>query len=257
MTAIPLSSTVSPRTAPLNRSKILDSAGGRAIQAEDVLSLTPDELRELYQPNQVLYVYHNRIDATGDKPGTERQVFEAAEETLRDSSIWSRRLANANATNILITADHGFLFQDDGARRRLLPVDADRRATTIKVTNRRYVLGRGLKEDPAFKSFTSAQLGLQSDLDVQIPKSIHRLRLRRRGLTIRARWRDASGNRRPRAGDQQEAQERHPPGQRRGAARVGQDHHRPVGGQAVPVRAGEREGPGPHASVRDSTSARR
>ena len=44
-------------------------------------------------------------------------------------------------------------------------------------TNRRYVLGRGLKDVPAFKSFTSAQLGLNSDLDVQIPKSIHRLRL--------------------------------------------------------------------------------
>ena len=160
----------------VNRSKILDGVGGRAIQAEDVFSLTRDEVRELYQQHQVLYVYHNRIDATGDKAGTERQVFEAAEETLRELVDLVKRLTNANATNILITADHGFLFQDtvlaDTFYLSTLPQGEE-----IIVANRRYVLGRGLKEDPAFKSFTSTQLGLSSDLDVQIPKSIHRLRL--------------------------------------------------------------------------------
>ncbi|MBJ7595963.1 MAG: BREX-1 system phosphatase PglZ type A [Candidatus Dormibacteraeota bacterium] len=160
----------------VNRGKILDAVGGRAIQAEEVLSLTRDELRDLYQQHQVLYVYHNRIDATGDKAGTERQVFEAAEETQRELVDLVKRLTNANATNILITADHGFLFQDtslaDAFYLSTLPQGDD-----IKVTNRRYVLGRGLKDDPAFKSFTAAQLGLDSDLDVQIPKSIHRLRL--------------------------------------------------------------------------------
>ena len=160
----------------LNRSKILKKVEGMAIQAEDVFSLTRDELRELYQKHQVLYVYHNRIDATGDKAGTERQVFEAADDTLRELGDLVKRLTNANATNMLITADHGFLFQDtalaDASYLSILPQGAD-----IKVTNRRYVLGRGLKEDPAFKTFSATQLGLNSDLDVQIPKSIHRLRL--------------------------------------------------------------------------------
>ena len=45
------------------------------------------------------------------------------------------------------------------------------------VTNRRYVLGRGLKDDPAFRTFEPQQVGLSSDLEVQIPKSIHRLKL--------------------------------------------------------------------------------
>jgi len=159
-----------------NRSKLLDAVDGKAIQAENVFSLTRDELRELYQQYQVLYVYHNRIDATGDKAGTERQVFEAAEDTLRELVDLVKRLTNANATNILITADHGFLFQDtaleDAFYLSTLPQGDD-----IKVINRRYVLGHGLKEVPAFKTFTSAQLGLDGDLDVQLPKSIHRLRL--------------------------------------------------------------------------------
>ncbi|WOC59198.1 BREX-1 system phosphatase PglZ type A [Paenarthrobacter sp. AT5] len=160
----------------VNRSKLLDAVDGKAIQAENVFSLTRDELRELYQQHQVLYVYHNRIDATGDKAGTERQVFEAAEDTLRELVDLVKRLTNANATNILITADHGFLFQDtaleDAFYLSTLPQGDD-----IKVINRRYVLGHGLKEVAAFKTFTSAQLGLEGDLDVQIPKSIHRLRL--------------------------------------------------------------------------------
>jgi uncharacterized protein (TIGR02687 family) len=160
----------------VNRSKILDAVHGKGIQAEDVFALTRDELRDLYQKHQVLYVYHNRIDATGDKAGTERQVFEATEDTLRELVDLVKRLTNANATNILITADHGFLFQDS-ALAEAFYLSTLPRGDEIQVTNRRYVLGRGLKEDPAFKTFTSAQLGLDSDLDAQIPKSIHRLRL--------------------------------------------------------------------------------
>jgi len=165
-----------PSNGTANRSKILASVGGKAIQAEDVFSLTRDELREMYQQNQVLYVYHNRIDSTGDKAGTERQVFEAAEQTLDELVRLVKTLTNANATNILITADHGFLFQDealaDAFYLSTLPQGDD-----IKVTNRRYVLGRGLKVDLAFTTFTSVQLELDSDFEVQIPKSIHRLRL--------------------------------------------------------------------------------
>lgn len=159
-----------------NRSKILGRVGGQAIRAEDVFSLTRDELRERYSNSQVLYIYHDRIDATGDKPGTERQVFEAAENTLREIVELVKRLTSANATNIFITADHGFLFQDTALSESFylstLPQGDD-----IKVKNRRYVLGNGLKPDPAFTTFSAAQLGLDSDLDVQVPRSIHRLRL--------------------------------------------------------------------------------
>ena len=159
-----------------NRSKVLRAVEGKAIQAEDVLSLSREELRELYAQHQVLYVYHDRIDATGDKARTERQVFEAAEETLRELVDLVKRLTNANATNILITADHGFLFQDtaiaDSFYLSTLP-----QGDEVTVTNRRYVLGRGLKDDPAFRTFAPEQIGLDSDLQVQIPKSIHRLRL--------------------------------------------------------------------------------
>jgi len=159
-----------------SRGKLLQGVGGTAIQAEDFKALNADERRELFKANLVLYVYHNRIDATGEKQGTERQVFEAVEDTLRDIVDLVKKLANANATNIFITADHGFLFQDEALGDTFF-LSTKPQGDDIKVTNKRYVLGHGLKADNAFATFGSAQLGLQSDLEVQIPKSVHRLRL--------------------------------------------------------------------------------
>ena len=165
-----------PTNGTAFRRKILESVGGSAIQAEDFKALSADERRELYKANRVLYVYHNRIDATGDKPGTERQVFESVEDTMRDIVDLVKKLASANATNIFVTADHGFLFQDEALADSFF-LSTQPHGDDIKVTNRRYILGRGLKVDIAFNTFNSVQLGLDSDLEVQIPKSIHRLRL--------------------------------------------------------------------------------
>lgn len=165
-----------PANNSVFRSKILEGVGGSAIQAEDFKALNADERRELYKANRVLYVYHNRIDATGDKPGTERQVFEAVEDTLRDVVDLVKKLASANATNIFITADHGFLFQDEALADTFF-LSTQPQGDDVRVVNRRFVLGRGLKVDNAFVTFEAAQLGLESELEVQIPKSIHRLRL--------------------------------------------------------------------------------
>lgn len=165
-----------PTNGTAFRGKILEAVGGTAIQAEDFKALSADERRELYKANRVLYVYHNRIDATGDKPGTERQVFEAVEDTLRDVVDLVKKLASANATNIFITADHGFLFQDEALADQFF-LSTKPQGDDIKVTNRRFVLGNGLKRDSGFVTFEAGQLGLAGDLEVQIPKSIHRLKV--------------------------------------------------------------------------------
>ncbi len=165
-----------PTNGTAFRGKILEAVGGSAIQAEDFKALNADERRELFKANRVLYVYHNRIDAIGDKPGTERQVFEAVEDTLGDIVDLVKKLASANATNIFITADHGFLFQDEALADTFF-LSTQPQGDDIKVVNRRFVLGTGLKLDSAFATFDNTQLGLDSDLEIQIPKSIHRLRL--------------------------------------------------------------------------------
>ncbi|MEX0914621.1 MAG: BREX-1 system phosphatase PglZ type A, partial [Wenzhouxiangellaceae bacterium] len=64
------------------RNKILQAAldgQGIALTAETVDGMHRDELRERIKANRVIYVYHNRIDHTGDKIQSEGRAFEAAE----------------------------------------------------------------------------------------------------------------------------------------------------------------------------------
>ncbi|MGP6172185.1 BREX-1 system phosphatase PglZ type A [Microbacterium sp. A204] len=172
--ALPVLADGKPTNGTANRDKILQTVKGHAISAAEVLAMPGSELRELYTKHQIFYVYHDRIDAAGDKAPTERTVFEAAEETLRELLLLVKKWTNANATNVLITADHGFLYQDIPLEQAYYVSETPQGDAVTKV-NRRYVLGRSLKPSPSFMTFTSAQAGLVGDLDIQIPKSIHRI----------------------------------------------------------------------------------
>lgn len=171
---LPVLADGKPTNGTANRDKILQAVKGHAITAAEVLAMPGSELRELYTKHQIFYVFHDRIDAAGDKAPTERTVFEAAEETLRELLLLVKKWTNANATNILITADHGFLYQDIPLEQAYYLSEKPQGHAVTK-TNRRYVLGRSLKPSPSFMTFTSAQAGLAGDLDIQIPKSIHRI----------------------------------------------------------------------------------
>jgi hypothetical protein len=48
------------------------------------MAMNGDDCRALVRDHDVIYVYHNRIDATGDKRESEERVFEAVEETLQE-----------------------------------------------------------------------------------------------------------------------------------------------------------------------------
>jgi uncharacterized protein (TIGR02687 family) len=163
-----------PTNGTTNRDKVLQAVKGHAITAEQVLSMPGSELRELYTKHQIFYVYHDVIDQTGDKAGSERNVFKATTTALEELVQLVKKWTSANATNILLTADHGFLYQDIPLEQAYY-VSEMPQGDVVTKTNRRYVLGRALKPSPSFMTFTSAQVGLAGDIDIQIPKSIHRI----------------------------------------------------------------------------------
>ncbi|MEW1939233.1 BREX-1 system phosphatase PglZ type A [Dietzia maris] len=171
---LPVLADGKPTNGTVNRDKILQAVKGHAITAAEVLAMPASELRELYTQHRIFYVYHDRIDAAGDMASTERTVFAGAEETLREVLQLVKKWTNANATNILITADHGFLYQDIPLEQAYYLSETPQGDAVTKI-NRRYVLGRSLKPSPSFMTLTSAQAGLSGDLDIQIPKSIHRI----------------------------------------------------------------------------------
>ena len=167
----------------VNRTKILRAAldgRGQAVKAEDFMQLNREDSRELLKGNDVLYIYHNRIDHTGDKMHSEGQAFEAAEQTLGDLIRLIKKLTAANANNLLITADHGFIYQNRELDESDFLGDVVS-GDDIRYRDRRFVLGKGLSASPAFHHFSSEQLGLNGDMEVQVPKSINRLRLKGSG----------------------------------------------------------------------------
>ena len=166
-----------------NRSKILNQAieqRGTAIRSEDLMSLNRDESRALLRENDVLYIYHNQIDKTGDSRDSEERVFDAAEDALQDLIKIIKKLAAANASNFLITADHGFIYQNSVLDESDFS-GAEVEGEKILYRNRRFVLGNGLKEVSELRLFQSVDLGLEGNVEVQIPKSINRLRVKGAG----------------------------------------------------------------------------
>ena len=165
----------------VNRGKILAATvpASSAIQAEELMQLGRDESRALVRDHDVVYVYHNLIDKTGDTRDTEERVFAAAEETLQELIRIIKKLTNANANNVLVTADHGFLYQNRALEESDFMLSEPQ--GDVLYRDRRFVLGTGLRNNVSFKSYTPAQLGLEGTLEVQIPKSISRLRLKGSG----------------------------------------------------------------------------
>ena len=165
-----------PSDGTTNRARILADVDGAAIQAEDLFALDKQDARELVKSVQVLYVYHNRIDKTGDNRDSERRVFQAAEDTLNELLALLKKLAGANVNNVIITADHGFLYQDSELQDADY-VHAEVHGDKILYQDRRFVLGHGLQPADAFSHYQAKDIGLAGDIEVLIPKSIGRLGL--------------------------------------------------------------------------------
>lgn len=89
-------------------------ANGICVQFDDIKGLKKNELRSIFTGMQVVYVYHNQIDARGDKANTEDEVFVACEEAIREIMDLVRKIStNANTYRFLITSEHGFIYKRD------------------------------------------------------------------------------------------------------------------------------------------------
>jgi uncharacterized protein (TIGR02687 family) len=166
-----------------NRVKILGQPNdyrAMACKAGELMDMKVDDRRALVREHDVIYVYHNRIDAIGDNRESEERVFEEVEKTLEDLISLIKKLTGANANNLLVTSDHGFIYQNrpiDESDYSWVEAEGDQ----ILYRNRRFVLGKGLAEASSLRKFTSEQLGLVGEVEAQIPKSINRLRLKGSG----------------------------------------------------------------------------
>jgi uncharacterized protein (TIGR02687 family) len=159
-----------------NRDKILKAyaySRAKAILAEDFLGLaTSKEGAELARDHDLIVIYHNRIDRIGDKRESEAETCQAVEQTFDDLELILRKIASLKGSQVVITADHGFLFQQE-------PVDANDRAQfppakELSFKNRRFALGTGIKASAGQKVFSAGELGLTGEWAAVFPLGLDR-----------------------------------------------------------------------------------
>ncbi|ENY99813.1 TIGR02687 family protein [Clostridium thermobutyricum] len=97
-----------------NRDSILkmENEKSLAITYDKVMDMRDAEIRKAFVGLEVVYIYHNTIDARGDHASTEREVFSATEEAFKEIIALVNKLVNrVSAASIIITADHGYLYK--------------------------------------------------------------------------------------------------------------------------------------------------
>ncbi|SHL89523.1 BREX-1 system phosphatase PglZ type A [Vreelandella subglaciescola] len=166
-----------------NRSKLLsDALNGQAmaVTAEEARGWSRGQGREALKGMQLVYVYHNVVDARGDTASTESETFAAVEDAIDELDQLTRKvLMHFNTSTVLVTADHGFLFQRgklDATDRTAL---GEKPAMAFK-SKKRYVLnspqaGRRLPDNPSvWHGHTRDTAGTSCDTEFWIPKGAHR-----------------------------------------------------------------------------------
>lgn len=157
-----------------NRTKVLQTTvpNSIAIKAEDFLSVCNKDWVKDYD---LIYIYSNTIDKVGDALATETQVFKATKDEMDKIVHILKAIRDANGYNILITADHGYLYQNETLDETDF-TDFKAQGGTCFIENRRFVIGTGLWDGNGAKTWKSEDVGVKTGVDIQICKGLNRIR---------------------------------------------------------------------------------
>lgn len=135
-----------------SRDKILKAHNENnvALAFDDLIYANQERLRELLQGKNIVYIYHNQVDARGDKPASENEVFKACEEAIEEIHRLIHRLTMyLSAPKFFITADHGFLYKRDKLQ-EFDKVSYDREICAY--SNKRFLLTTKMVNESGMKS---------------------------------------------------------------------------------------------------------
>jgi uncharacterized protein (TIGR02687 family) len=163
-----------PTSGTANRQKILARFDGTAIKAEEFMAMSKPDGRDFIKPHRLIYIYHNQIDQTADT-GNEDKTFNAVRTTIDEvANIVARIINSLNGNYILVTADHGFLFQESPPTVTEKNPIADKPSGAV-VSKKRYLLGTGLPEHSgAYHGRTFTTAGADGNMEFWVPKGVNR-----------------------------------------------------------------------------------
>lgn len=142
----------------------------RCIQYDDIKRMKRDAIRQLFAGIEVIYIYHNQIDARGDKLNTENEVFVASEEAMNEVYDLIRQLTDhVSTTHYIVTADHGFIYKRDKLQESdKIMSGADKGA----FVNRRFIVSEEEVQGDGISSMPLSRiLGTQDTKVVSFPVS--------------------------------------------------------------------------------------
>ena len=140
------------------------------VQFDDIKNLKVAELRDVLTKRQIIYVYHNQIDARGDKANTEDEVFNACEEAVQEIVDLIHRISvSGNTYHFIVTADHGFIYKRD----KLTESDKISGKSADKAfVNRRFIVSKTTLEDDGIDHMSMGRiLGNEDSKMVSYPVS--------------------------------------------------------------------------------------
>lgn len=128
--------------------------------------------REIFK-SSLVYIYHDNIDAVGDKRPSERNTFKAVEDGITEIAGLVKKLHSSfNVSRVLITADHGFIYNDRTIK------DADKEPlnedNALWSHNRYAIVKNNGKPELGYKIPLKQTTLIDSDLSVLVPKSVNR-----------------------------------------------------------------------------------
>lgn len=131
------------------------------------------KMRDLFKGKKLIYIYHNTIDARGDHSSTEHEVFFAVRDALNEIKTMIFDLVNnVSATNVYVTADHGFIYQ----RGALAAYDKTQLVNvTSELEKRRFIITKDqAKLNESTMSIPLNYLDQNSDLMAIVPRGTMR-----------------------------------------------------------------------------------
>ncbi|MEG0999316.1 MAG: BREX-1 system phosphatase PglZ type A, partial [Clostridiales bacterium] len=107
----------------------------------EIMAMKRDAVRDAAAGKNLIYIYHDQIDARGDNQATEDEVFNAADEAILEIMALVQKLTvDRSITNYIITADHGFIYKRDKREEW----DKINLSNAIEEhMNKRYILSKG------------------------------------------------------------------------------------------------------------------
>ena len=157
------------------RNGILGTRGGIAAKAGQLLAMKKEEGREFIGGKSLVYIYHDEIDARGDKAATEGDTFEAVRKTIQELADLVRYVVNnLNGNYVVITADHGFLFTETAPGTPDKSRLEDKPDGTV-IAKKRYLLGYDLPtHEQAWRGDTTVTAEVGGGMQFWVPKGNNR-----------------------------------------------------------------------------------